>query len=166
MEKTEEKTEEKTKVLDNDDLRGLFCKKAENEGIWFQVEDKEENLWDIDVLVFGNDSDVVQKYLRKNTKEKLKSMKIGKKGKIEFDDKAIDSALDDEIEPALVRFGGIRKHSTQTPLNIAGKEIPMLKDASSAEIYRGIIEGSPDISEFVTKKAAERSSFLATGKKS
>lgn len=161
-----EKTEEKTKVLDNDDLRGLFCKKAENEGIWFQVEDKDEELWDIDVLVFGDDSDVVQKYLRKSAKTKLKSMKIGKKGKLEFDDSAIDSALDDELEPALVRFGGIRKHSKQKALNLDGNEIPMIKDASCTEIYKGIIEGSPDIREFVIKKAAERSSFLATGKKS
>lgn len=150
-------------TLENDDLSNLFCKQSENEGIWFQMKDKDGNEWDIDLLIFGNDSDVVQKYNRKSVKEKLKNMTVSKSGRVQFTGEALDD--DEDIEATLVKLGGVRKHSTQEPLKMNGADFPMLKDSKSLELYRTLIDGSPDIKEFVNAQAAERGDFLAHRKK-
>lgn len=150
--------------LENDDLSSLFCKQAENEGIWFQMKDRDGNDWDIDLLIFGDDSDVVQKYQRKAVKEKLKNMTVTKKGRVQFTGETYGD--DEDLEATLVKLGGVRKHSTKEPLKMSGADFPMLKDAKTEALYRELIDGSPDIKEFVNSQAAERSDFLANRKKS
>ena len=56
------------------DLSELCSKKQQEEGVWFQLETDNGAKWDIDVLVFGNDSDKVQKYERLKMKERVKKL--------------------------------------------------------------------------------------------
>ena len=148
------------------DLSELCSKKQQEEGVWFQLETDNGAKWDIDVLVFGNDSDKVQKYERLKMKERVKKLNInGKRKNIEFDDDTVDEVFDEQIESVLVRFGGIRKHSTETPLTFDGKEVPITKTEESEGLYLAILEGSPDISDFVSTMSKERTDFLAVRKK-
>lgn len=148
------------------DLSELCSKKQQEEGVWFQMETEDGTKWDIDVLVFGNDSDKVQKYERSKMKERVKKLNInGKRKNIEFDDDTVDEVFDEQIESVLIRFGGIKKHSTGTPLTFGGKEVPITKTEESEDLYLAILEGSPDISDFVSMMSKERTDFLAARKK-
>lgn len=154
----------KEKVIKVDDLSALFCKKNEDVGQWFQMRDRDGNLWDIDLLIFGNDSDVVQEFQKEVTKQKLQNMSLDKNGKVKIDEDALDETLNDDIEPALVRLGGVRKHSDQSALQLDGTAFPITKDDGNAELFRNLIHGSPDIKDFVIEQASRRSDFLSNRK--
>mgnify|MGYP006916038719 CR=1 FL=1 len=149
------------------DLSELCSKAKQDEGVWFQMETNDGLKWDIDVLVYGNDSDKVQLYERAKMKERMKRINVNTKRRnnIEFDDNTVDSVFDEQADSTLVRFGGIKKHSDGTPLKMNGKEFPVLKDDGNEDLYRALLEGSPDIADFVLQMSKERSDFLAAGKK-
>lgn len=150
------------------DLSELCSKKQQEEGLWFQMETSDGRKWDIDVLVYGNDSDKVQMYEREKMKERVKKMNIGntrKRGNIELDDDTVEDVFNDALESVCVRFGGIKKHSTGEALKFNGNEIPIIKDDGCEDLYTALLEGSPDIADFVSAMAKERTDFLVAGKK-
>lgn len=149
------------------DLSELCSKAKQDEGIWFQMETSDGRKWDIDVLVFGNDSDKVQLYEREKMKERMKRINVNTKRRnnIELDDETVDNVFDEQIEGTLIRFGGIKKHSDGAALKMNGQEFPIVKDDSNEELYKSLLEGSPDIAEFVLQMSKERSDFLSAGKK-
>lgn len=146
------------------DLSELCSKKQQNEGMWFQMATNGVK-WDVDVLVYGNDSDIVQEYEREKMKERVKNINFNNKKNIEIDDSTVDEVFAEAVDSVLIRIGGIRKHSTQEALNFNGNVLPIEKNDSSEALYRALLEGSPDISDFVLAKSKEREDFLAYRKK-
>lgn len=162
----------KTAKVDNGievlDLSELCSKAKQDEGIWFQMETSDGRKWDIDVLVFGNDSDKVQLYEREKMKERMKRINVNtsrRNRNIELDDETVDNVFDEQLESTLIRFGGIKKHSDGSALKMNGQEFPILKDDSNEELFSSLLEGSPDIAEFVLQMSKERSDFLSVRKK-
>lgn len=162
------KAEKKDNGIEIADLSELCSKAKQDEGIWFQMETDDGRKWDIDVLVYGNDSDKVQLYEREKMKERMKRINVntGRRNRnIELDDETVDNVFDEQIESNLIRFGGIRKHSDQSALKLNGQELPVIKDDGNEHLYRALLEGSPDIAEFILQMSKERSDFLSAGKK-
>lgn len=138
------------------DLTKLVTQDNADSGVWFQLEvygDKQ----DVDLLIYGNDSDIVKKFERKRIKDIMKN----KRGNRNLDDEAIEETLNTEVEAALVRLGDIRTHSkNDEPVTIGDKVITSNKDD-----LRYLIEKIPEIKEFVTAKSNERTNFLSATKK-
>ena len=80
----------------------------------------------------------------------------------------LDGLTDDaeNRDSELVRFGGIKKHSTGESLKFNGADFPITKDESNKEQYRALLLGSPDICLFIKKCSKERENFLPERKKS
>lgn len=160
-----------TKKPDNgieiNDLAELCSKKQQEDGVWFQLETSDGRKWDIDVLVFGNDSDKVQFYERAKMKERMKNITLNSKRNknIQLDDETVDDVFDNQLDANLVRFGGIRRHSTGSALVFNGAEFPIKKTEATEDLYRSLLEGSPDIAEFVVQMSKEREDFLSVSKK-
>lgn len=142
------------------DLSQICTRKKSCEGVWLPYTLCGQDT-DIEVLVFGNDSDVVRHYEREQLKSKFRNISVGRNsGNLELDDEALDTALDDDVNSALVRIGGIRRKDG-TGLPFEGKDFPVEKDASTEPLYRELLEGSPDMQEFIKKAAKDREAFLA-----
>lgn len=143
-------------------------------GEWFPVELYGKPA-DFDLLILGDDSDVVQQHLRKALK-KLKGV-IGKldESKIaELDDDVVDDLTDSNLEAVLVRIVGIRgwkverkgskilsRESVQEIVlydKALGKDRVLTNDKES---FRFLITKIPALKEFVLSKARDRTNFLA-----
>lgn len=156
--------EKKPDYVEISDLAELCTKDNADTGIWkqFVAYGKKYNL---EIKIFGNDADVVQKYTRQKAKEQMKNIRISAKQDVELDDDTIDNVLETNIDGALVRFGGIRKMSDKSPLIFNGKDVAVEKNEKNTEIYAGILRGMPEMCDFIMKEAAVRADFLADGKK-
>jgi len=148
-------------------LDSLVTQDLANEGVWTEVTLYNKPA-DFDLLILGDDSDVVQQYNRKALK-KLKSVvgKSAKSGDAEFDDETIDDLADSNDEAVLVRIAGIRGWNVERkgskeisrkpePVTIGGTELK--NDAAS---YKLLITKIPALKEFVLKVARDRTNFLS-----
>lgn len=150
----------KAKEKQISDLSQICTRKKSCEGVWLPYI-LCGHTTDIEVLVFGNDSDEVRRYEREQLKSKFRNISVDKNSRnLELDDEALDTALDDGVDSALVRIGGIRRKDG-TGLPFEGKDFPVEKDASTEPLYRELLEGSPDMQEFVKNAAKDREAFLA-----
>lgn len=142
------------------DLSQICTRKKSCEGVWLPYTLCGQST-DIEVLVFGNDSDAVRRYEREQLKSRLSNFTIDKKSKnIGLEDDALESAIDDPAADALVRFGGIRRKGGEA-IPFDGKDFPVQKDASNEPMFRELLEGSPDLQEFINSAAKDREAFLA-----
>lgn len=163
-EEKEAKAKEKENGIDITDLNELNTKNAADEGVWMHLEVRGKK-YDVEVKIFGSDSDVVQDYNRKVSKEQMKKIKLSSSRNVEFDDETVDEMLENTNDPALVRFGGIRRFSDKSPLKVNGNDIPTEKTDSCVKLYDGILTGTPDIKDFIMTRSSERDRFLSCGKK-
>lgn len=139
-----------------DDLNALCTKSTADDGVWTPLELGGRET-DIEMLVYGDDSEAVAQYKRMMYRKANKRLRTGKGGTIRLDDDALDDL--DEAEPVLVRFGGIRKKGGAA-LTMDGEPFPVLKDKDNESLYRRLVEGSPAIGEFIIAYASERSNFF------
>jgi hypothetical protein len=147
------------------DLAEICSKEKADEGIWKQaiICGKKKNF---EVKIFGDDSDVVREYNNKKMRKQMEKINISRKDGVDMnlDEDSIDDLLENNIEPALIRFGGVRTVETGDPLTYNGKDFPVEKTKESEKLYEGLLNGSPALREFILASAKNRSDFLLTGK--
>jgi len=157
------------------ELNNLVTQDKADAGEWFPVElyGKQQ---DFDLLILGDDSDVVQQHSRKALK-KLKGVmgEALKDKKPEFDDETVDDLADSNNEAVLVRIAGIRgwkierdkkgKVISREPVQeitlfdrATGKDRALANDRES---FSFLITKIPAIKEFVLGKARDRTNFLS-----
>jgi hypothetical protein len=140
------------------DLSILSTKEKAESGVWFPVKIHGKTI-PVEVLIYGEDSDKVQKYNATKIK-KLGSLKASlTNGEIDLEDIDIES-LDTSIEDAVARTGGM-KTVDGSPLTLGDKNID-----DSDESYRYVYSMIGEIKKFVIDKSRERVNFLLGGKKS
>jgi len=123
---------------------------------------------DFDLLILGDDSDVVQQYGRKSMK-KLKGM-ITKETQTkdeEYSDETIDELSDSTDENVLVRIVGIRgwkverkgsKEVSREPEHVILCDTELKNDKQS---YKLLIQKIPAIKDIVLKISRDRTNFLS-----
>ena len=152
---------DKTIVID--DLAELATVENDNGGVWKQLIVSGKK-FDIEVKILSNESDAVQKYSREKMRELRKYITFAQ-GEVDASDEAWDDAMSDGVEDALVRFVGIRKMSTKSPLKYGDDDFPMEKTAENKNLYEALLRGMPDVKKFITAESAKRDNFLLVGKK-
>jgi hypothetical protein len=124
---------------------------------------------DFDLLILGDDSDVVQQYGRKQLK-KLKAVmgKASKSEAVEFDDETVDDLADSNDEAVVVRIAGIRgwKVERKGSKELGREQVQetVLKGrvlTNDKDSFRYLIKNIPEIKEFVLKVARNRTNFLS-----
>jgi hypothetical protein len=148
------------------DLAEICTKEKADEGVWIQAVlfGKKQNF---EVKIFGDDSDVVHEYTKRKAKEQMKKIRISRENggaDIDLDDDNLDEILEDSNEPALIRFGGIRK-TDGTPLKFNGDDFPVEKTDEKKKLYDGLLCGSPALKDFIMNEAKKRANFFSVGKK-
>ena len=152
---------------DFEDLSELCTGTSENEGVWIPVVLYGKR-YNMKALVYGESSDAVQKKVRENLREKMKSLNVsGRGGNLSFDEEGLDDIVnDDGIDNCLLRLGGLVKLDG-SPLKYNGADVPESKSEKGAEeIYRGILRGMPELADFIMRTAKERANFLPGRKES
>jgi hypothetical protein len=146
------------------DLAEICSKEKADEGIWKQaiICGKKKNF---EVKIFGDDSDVVREYNNQKMRKQMEKINISRKDGVDInlDEDSIDDLLENTIEPSLIRFGGIRQVGGKS-LTYNGKEFPAEKTEESEKLYKGLLNGSPALREFILASAKNRADFLSTGK--
>ncbi len=149
------------------DLTQFITKDNADEGVWTPVVLYGKPA-DFDLLILGDDADVVQQYNRRAMK-KLKSV-IGRAAKdndTEFDDKTIDELSDSNDEAVLVHIAGIRgwnvirkgsKEISRKPETVTLNGTELKNDTAS---FKLLIQKIPAVKEFVLKIARDRTNFLS-----
>jgi hypothetical protein len=123
---------------------------------------------DFDLLILGDDADVVRQHERKSLK-KLKSVmsKSARGNEVEFDDDTIDELSDSNDEAVLVRIAGIRgwkvdrkgsKEISRSPEPVTLDGIELKKDPAS---FKLLISKIPALKEFILNVARDRTNFLS-----
>jgi len=149
-------------------LDNLVTQDLANEGVWTEVYLYGKPA-DFDLLVLGDDSDVVQQYGRKSLK-KLKAVinKSSKNNDTEFDDETVDDLVDSNDEAVIVRIAGIRgwmveRKGSKVISKEPAKEIEIKGRllTNDKESYRYLIEKIPELKGFVLKVARDRTNFLS-----
>jgi hypothetical protein len=123
---------------------------------------------DFDLLILGEDSDIVQQYSRKSLK-KIKSFmgRTARSDKIELDDEAIDELADSSGEAVLIRIAGIRgwdverkgsKEISRKPEKVTLGGVELKNDRAS---YALLIKKIPAVKEFVLQVSGDRANFLS-----
>lgn len=151
------------KDIEISDISELFTQDNANEGVWIQPTYLGKT-YNFEVKVLGNDSDAVQEMSKRHLKEMRKHVQITQNGVGSIDDDLDFDALLSQNEDALVRFGGIRKLDG-SPLTFKGEEIPTEKTKDSEKFYKAILNGMPDLRDFIKKQSMVRDNFLSKGKK-
>jgi hypothetical protein len=148
------------------EIDNLVTQDLSNEGVWTPVVLYGKPA-DFDLLILGDDSDIVQQYNRKSLKKLKKAIKSAKDGRDEFDDETIDEITDTNDEAVVIRIAGIRgwkverkgsKEINREPeaVTLGGTELK--NDAAS---YKLLITKVPALKEFVQKVARDRTNFLS-----
>jgi hypothetical protein len=150
------------------ELDKLVTQDNADNGVWTPVELYGKPA-DFDLLILGDDSDVVQQYNRKSLKKLKGVMGAAAKNKEpEFDDETIDELAASTDEATLVRIVGIRGwkrerdkkgkviNKVEEPVTLNGTELK--NDVAS---YKLLIAKIPAIKEFVLKVARDRTNFLS-----
>jgi len=141
------------------DLSQICSIDKSNEGVWkdFIMCGKKTN---IKVLVYGDDSDIVQNYVKEQMRDKLKKINISGKNGVQFDEEDVEEMLENTVTPALIRFGGICQ-TDDTALSFKGAEFPKLKTADCVKEYEALLKGSPELQSFILEQAKNRTDFLS-----
>jgi len=140
------------------DLNNLATQENAEAGDWFPVElyGKKQNF---DLKIYGDDSDVVQKFIRKSSRKFGGAVGDLTKGKMP-DDKTLDEMKEDDKEAVLIRICGIRgwndERTKAEPVLWDGKE---LKDEPAT--YKFLLEKIPALKNFILKIARDRTNFLS-----
>ncbi len=143
------------------DLSGFATKDSAEDGVILPV--KIDGLkFPIAIKVYGSDSDAVKLYERKI----MRKMNIGKKGKTDIDEDALDEILDSN-EGALVRIGGMwsydwkkKRVDESDPVVLDGETL-----GCNQESYELLLEKLPAIKDWVIEQSNNRDNFLLLGKK-
>jgi hypothetical protein len=146
------------------ELDNLVTQDKADAGEWFPVELYGKPA-DFDLLILGDDSDVVQQYGRKSLKKLKAAMSRNKDA--EFDDETVDELAETNDEAVLVRIAGIRGWKVERkgskeigrvaePVTLNGAELK--NDTAS---YKLLIQKIPALKEFVLGKARDRTNFLS-----
>lgn len=145
------------------ELLNLCTQENANEGKWFQLVlygQKQE----IDIKIYGEDSDVVQDFQRMKLRKMKSALKNGNETIASLDNDTLDEFLDSADDDVVIRIAGLRVHSKngekEEPITLNGVELK--NDKKSYEI---LIKSIPAIKEFVLKKSKERTNFLSEKKK-
>jgi hypothetical protein len=149
------------------DISNLATQENSDSGLWFPVELYGKSA-DFDLLILGDDSDIVQQHSRKKMK-KFKNLAIKEKTNKddEFDDETIDEMLESGDEDILVRIAGIRgwkverkgsKIISKEPEPVTFGEKVLSNDRES---FKFLISKMPAIKDFVLSKARDRTNFLS-----
>jgi len=149
------------------DLNKLITQENSETGAWFSVELYGKPA-DFDLLILGDDLDIVQQHSWAKMK-KLRSLaeKEKKNKSDEFSDETIDEMLESSDEDVITRIAGIRgwnverKNSKviskkEEPVTLNGKEL-----GNDRESYKLLISKIPAIKEFVLSIARDRTNFLS-----
>lgn len=138
------------------DLSSFATKDKSEEGKWFPVK-IDGTKYPIALLIYGDDSDIVQDFDRERVR-KLGKSGIGN-GK-EIDDEVIDELYESKDEGVLIRIGGISSYDWKKKTNIDEQitigEVVIGNDKKS---FAYLIDKIPAIKDFVTEKS-KRSNFL------
>lgn len=135
------------------DLTNLVSSENSNDGVWVQavVYEKKQNF---DILIYGDDSEVVQKFNR----NKLRKLNIGQSSKKGISEEVLEELMDSEEENVIIRIGGLRSRDKE-PLTMNGEELKCDKPS-----YRKLIKAIPDLKKFILEFSNERTNFLNNGK--
>jgi hypothetical protein len=147
------------------EIDNLVTQDLANEGVWTPVVLYGKPA-DFDLLIRGDDSDVVQQYGRKAMK-KLKKAMVKSPNAVEFDEETVDELTEDADEAVVTRINGIRgwkverkgsKELGREPeaVTLGGTELK--NDTAS---YKLLISKVPALKEFVLKTARDRTNFLS-----
>lgn len=139
------------------DILTLATTQNENNGVWFQFEAYGRKQ-DLDLLIYGNDSDVVKKYERDQLRDLNK--KRGKNGALT--EEALDEMMEQPEELAIVKIGDFRCHSKHDEPIKKGDVVLTHDKAGIAELIKEI----PEIIDFVKDISKERENFLSKKEKS
>jgi hypothetical protein len=149
------------------DISQFNTKDNADTGLWFPVELYGKPA-DFDLLILGDDSDIIQQHSRARMK-KLKNLATReKKSKDnEFDDETIDEMLESSDEDVIVRIAGIRGWKVERKGSRVISQVPELVTFNGKELgndkesYKLLISKIPAIKEFVLSKARDRTNFLS-----
>lgn len=139
------------------DLGKLATQDNANGGVWTQVELYEEKQ-DLDLCLYGDDSDVVKTYLR----EQLRNRATAKKNKNGgLSEEAINELIESENDLVVIKVKDFRCHSKHDEeITLDGTAVTHDEDG-----VRKLIKAIPEIKDFITKFCKERENFLPKGKK-
>jgi len=153
------------------DISQFVTQENADEGVWTPIIINGTPM-DIDLKILGDDSDVVQKYQRKQIKKMKGLVSNLKDNKTEIDDDTIDEIFESNNEAVIIRIAGIRgwkverkgtKEISREPVNAitikdrAGVEKEIKNDHES---YEYLVTKIPAIKEIVLKVAGDRNNFL------
>jgi hypothetical protein len=149
------------------ELDKLVTQDNEDNGVWTPVELYGKPA-DFDLLILGDDSDVVIQHGRKSLKKMKGALAKEKEKKSEeYDDETLD-AVDGVDESVLVHIAGIRGwkrerdkkgsvlKQSEEAVTLNGKEL-----GNDKESYKLLITKIPAVKEFVLKVARDRTNFLS-----
>jgi len=149
------------------DLNKLVTQENSDAGVWFPV-DLYGKPADFDLLILGDDSDIIQQYSRQKVKKIKNLVPKNKNGKVaEIDDEAIDELLESGDEDVIIRIAGIRGWNVERkglkiiskqeePVTLNGVELK-----NDKESFKLLVSKIPEIKEFVLSKARDRTNFLS-----
>jgi len=138
------------------DLSCFATKDRADEGVILPVKIKGTKI-PLAVKVYGSDSDAVIEH----DKEKIRKLGLGKKGKNEVDEDAVEELLEHQDDDYVVRIGGLysydwkKKKTVDDPVILFGKELK-----NDEESYRFLIEKMPSIKEWIKEQSDDRDNFL------
>jgi hypothetical protein len=149
------------------ELNQLVTKDNADSGVWFPVELYGKSA-DFDLLILGEDSDVVQKHTRQ-TMKKMRNIATTetKNKKEELSDEVIDELRGVGDEAVVIRIAGIRgwkierkgiKEKSREPEAVTLNGVEIKNDIES---YRLLISKIPAVKDFVLNIARDRTNFLS-----
>jgi len=149
------------------DLGQFATQDNSDAGVWTPVELYGKPC-DFDILILGDDADVVVKQGRKSLKKLKSAIAEDKKtNSDEYDDQTIDELTESGNESVLIRINGIRGWKVERkgskviskepePVTLCGEELK-----NDIESYRKLITKIPALKEFILKVSRDRTNFLS-----
>lgn len=138
------------------DLSAFATKDRADEGVIIPVKIKGTKI-PLAIKVYGSDSDAVIEH----DKDKIRKLGLGKKGKNEVDEDAVEELLEHQDDDYIVRIGGLysydwkKKKTVDEPVVLFGKELK-----NDEESYRFLIEKMPSVKEWIKEQSDDRDNFL------
>ncbi len=143
------------------DMKAFATKENADSGVWFPVRIGGVK-YPLALRLYGIDSDAVQQYER----QRIRKMRISKKGTAEIDDDTIDEILDSYNDMYIVRIGGISSYDWKNE-RLSDEPVTWGTETlgNDRKSYSLLVENIPALRDFIREKSDERSNFLSEEKR-